>query len=199
MGKSWIAILGSPRVGRNTDTLINYYIEELEKRGRKVDKILLSQIEQNICDGCEYCIKNKACHYNDEISAIIEKIKTVEGIILGSPSYNYNVTPYMKIFLDRLFSLFNFGNGSWSSQLDSKGIKSIIIGVCAGPDSSSMGYTIEAMKRVMLDHGVEVMIEESYYGTRRNPVENNMEIREKIIRKCDEVFNHALRFSKNEQ
>lgn len=83
-------------------------------------------------------------------------------------------------------------NGSWSSQLDSKGIKSIIIGVCAGPNSSSMGYTIEAMKRVMLDHGVEVMIEESYYGTRRNPVENNMEIREKITRKCDKVFNHVL-------
>lgn len=55
-----------------------------------------------------------------------------------------------------------------------------------------MGYTIEAMKRVMLDHGVEVMIEERYYGTRRNPVENNMEIREKITRKCDKVFNHVL-------
>lgn len=192
MGKRWIAISGSPRLGKNTDTLINYYIEELEKRGRKVDKVLLSQIEQNICDGCEYCIKNKVCHYNDEMSSIIEKIKTAEGIILGSPSYNYNVTPYMKIFLDRLFSLFNFGNGGWSSQLDSKGIKSIIIGACAGQDSSSMGYTIEAMKRVMLDHGVEVTIEEIYYGTRRNPVENNVDIRENIIRKCDEVFNNAL-------
>jgi multimeric flavodoxin WrbA len=192
MGKNWIAILGSPRLGRNTDILINYYIEELEKRGRKVDKIILSEIDQNICDGCENCIKNKACRYNDEMSVIIEKIKTAEGIILGSPSYNYNVTPYMKIFLDRLFLLFNFGNGSWSSQLDSKEIKSIIIGSCAGPDSSSMGYTMEAMKRVMLDHGIEVMIEESYYGTRRNPVENNIEIKNSIIRKFDEVFNYRL-------
>lgn len=187
--EKWIAIQGSPRLGRNTDMLIDYYIEELQEKGRRVDKIILSQIEQNICNGCEWCIKNKVCHYNDEMSIIIEKIQNAKGIILGSPSYHYNVTPYMKIFLDRLFVLFNFGNGGWTSQLDLKGIKAIIIGACAGPDSSSMGYTMEAMKRVMLDHGVEVIIEEHYYGTKRNPVENNMEIRNNIIVKLDEVFN----------
>ena len=59
MEKRWLAILGSPRIGKNTDTLINHYIEGLNKRERKVDKVVLSQIEQNICSGCEYCIKNK--------------------------------------------------------------------------------------------------------------------------------------------
>lgn len=188
MEKKWIAILGSPRRGKNTESLMDYYIKELEKRGRKVDKVILSEIEQNSCNGCEYCIRNNTCHHKDEISSIIDKIKDVEGIILGSPSYNYNVTSYMKIFLDRLFSLFDFGNGSWSSRLDSKGIKSIVIGVCAGPDSLSMGFTIEAMKRVMMDHGVEILIEESYCGTKRNPVDGNKEIRSDIMRKFDEVF-----------
>ena len=61
--------------------------------------------------------------------------------ILGSPSCNYNVISYMKNFLDRLFSLFNFGRGSWSSELGNRGIKVILIGVCAGPDKSSMDFT----------------------------------------------------------
>lgn len=180
--------MGSPRRGNNTEKIIDYYIEELEECGRVVEKIVLSEIELNICNGCEWCIKNKDCCYNDDISIIIDKIKNAEGIILGSPSYNYNVTSYMKIFLDRLFSLFIFKKGSWSSEIDSRGIKSVIVGVCAGPDNSSMGFTIDAMKRVMLDHGVEVIIEESYFGTKRNPVESNEEIRSNIRMKFREAI-----------
>lgn len=148
--------------------------------------IPLSEIELNICTGCEWCVKNNDCHYDDGISIIMEKMKNAEGIILGSPSWNYNVTSYMKIFLDRLFSLFNFGRGSWSSELGNRGIKAILIGVCAAPDESSMGFTIEAMRKVMVDHGVEVLIEETYLGTRRNPVETNQEIKNDIRKKLNE-------------
>lgn len=192
MEKKWIAVLGSPRRGKNTERIMDYYIEELEKRGRKVEKVVLSEIEQNICNGCECCIRDNVCHHNDDITIILNKIKNAEGIVLGSPSYNYNVTSYMKIFLDRLFSLFDFGNGSWSSELDSKGIRAIIIGVCAGPDYLSMGFTTEGMKRVMLDHGVEVIIEENYFGTKRNPVEGNKEIKNNIMIKFEKVFDRIL-------
>lgn len=30
MANNWIAILGSPRRGRNTEKIMDYYIEELE-------------------------------------------------------------------------------------------------------------------------------------------------------------------------
>lgn len=151
MEKKWIAVLGSPRRNKNTEKIMDYYIEELEICGGKVEKIVLSEIELNICNGCEWCIQNNDCRYNDDISIIIDKVKNAQGIILGSPSYNYNVTSYMKVFLDRPFSLFTFGKGSWSSELDSRGIKAIIIGVCAGSDKPSMGFTIDAMKRVMIN------------------------------------------------
>jgi multimeric flavodoxin WrbA len=117
MNKKWLAVLGSPRRHKNTETLMDYYIEELEKKGRRVEKVVLSKIELNICNGCGYCSKYNTCHFNDDISKIINKMKNVEGVILGSPSYNYNVTPYMKIFIDRLFSLFTFGKGSWVVNL----------------------------------------------------------------------------------
>lgn len=190
--KKWIALLGSPRRHKNTETLMDYYIEELKKNGRKVEKVVLSEIELNICDGCGNCAKNNTCHYEDDISRVINMMKNIEGVILGSPSYNYNVTPYMKIFLDRLFSLFTFGKGSWSSELDSRGIKAIIIGLCAGEDEYSMGFTIESMKRVMIDHGIEVVIEESYFGTRRKPVIQNEEIRIEIARKVEDMFSLYL-------
>lgn|GEM_PF-599644 len=188
MEKKWIAVLGSPRRHKNTETLMDYYIEDLEKKGRRVEKVILSKMELNICNGCEYCSKYNTCHFNDDISKVINKIKNAEGVILGSPSYNYNVTPYMKIFLDRLFSLFTFEKGNWSSKLNSRGIKAIIIGVCAGEDEYSMGFTTESMKRVMIDHGIEVVIEEAYYGTRRKPVMQNEDIRREVARKVENVF-----------
>lgn len=188
MEKKWIAVLGSPRRHKNTETLMDYYIEELEKKGRRVEKTVLSKIELNICNGCGYCSKYNICHFNDEISKVINKIKNAEGVILASPSYNYNVTPYMKIFLDRLFSMFTFEKGSWSSELDSRGIKAIIIGLCAGEDEYSMGFTVESMKRVMIDHGIEVAIEEIYFGTRRKPVMQNEEIRREVARKVEDLF-----------
>lgn len=74
------------------------------------------------------------------------------------------------------------------SELDSRRIKAIIIGVCAGEDEYSMGFTIESMKRVMLDHGIEVVIEEGYFGTRKKPVMQNEEIRKEIVRKVEDLF-----------
>lgn len=189
MTKNWIAISGSPRRHKNTETLMNYYMDELERHGRKVEKVILSEIELNACDGCGHCAEDKMCCYDDEISRTINKIKVAEGVILGSPSYNYNVTPYMKVFLDRLYPLFTYKNGTFSSELDSRGIKAIIIGVCAGPDTSSMGFTIDSIKRVMIDHGIEVVIEESYFGTKRNPVMFNEEIKKDVSRKLEEVLN----------
>lgn len=185
---NWIAVLGSPRRGKNSEILMDYYIQELEKQGRKVEKIVLSEINQNACKGCESCIKNGVCCYNDDITLLLNKLTDMEGIILSSPSYNYNVTSYMKIFLDRLFLLFNFGNGGWNSKLDSKGIKAIIIGLCAGPDNLSMGFTIEAMKRVMIDHGIEPIIIESYFGTKINPVDRNEDIGNNIRKNIEEAF-----------
>ena len=116
---NWIAVLGSPRRGKNSELLMDYYIQELENQGRKVEKIVLSEIYQNPCKGCEFCINNE---------------------------------------------------------------------VCAGPDNLSMGFIIEAMKRVMIDHGVDPIIIESYLGTKRNPVDKNEDIQNYIKKRVEEAF-----------
>ena len=40
----------------------------------------------------------------------------------------------------------------------------------------------------MLDHGIEVVIEEGYFGTRKKPVMQNEEIRKEIVRKVEDLF-----------
>lgn len=42
------------------------------------------------------------CAYKDDLSLLLEKIETVDAIILGSPIYLMSVTGYMRAFMERL-------------------------------------------------------------------------------------------------
>lgn len=77
---NWIAVLSSPRRGKNSELLMDYYIQELENQGRKVEKIVLSEIDQNPCKVCESCIKNGVCCYNDDANLLFNKLTETQHI-----------------------------------------------------------------------------------------------------------------------
>lgn len=186
--KKWIAIIGSPRSGQNTDTLVDYVIKGLNQHDIAVKKIYLKSRNLNLCNACEYCILTGVCNINDEISLILEDMQNADGIILASPSYNYNVTSQMKVLLDRTFALNDYTNGNWSSRLI-KGKKGIIIGTCKGKTKMSMGYTIEAMEKSIDELGVEIIDIIEYYNTKFIPVCNNKTIKEELIERVSEYKN----------
>lgn len=169
--KHWVAINGSPRIGMNSDKLIETleltsYFKDAEFTKFKLDSMNISP-----CTGCNQCRASNRCIIQDDFNALIETIKWHKNLILISPSYNYNVTAQMKCFLDRLFSQYTFSSDGCTSQLG-EGIEAIIIGVCAG-DDNGMGYTMEAMKRPLQDHGILRIREFRYLNTKHLPVWNN--------------------------
>jgi FMN-dependent NADH-azoreductase len=90
------------------------------------------------------------------------KIEKADGIILGSPTYNYNMTPWMKAFIDRLYPYFDFSQqrpGPYSSRLSGKGKKALVFGVCEQIDPKEMGYTIVAMRDAIKVVGYEIFAE----------------------------------------
>ncbi|MEF9951636.1 MAG: flavodoxin family protein [Clostridium sp.] len=176
--KKWIAIVGSPRKKRNTDLLVDILINELQDEDNIVDKFYLAEKNITTCNGCEYCIKSGKCLINDDVTDIINKIQESDGVILASPSHNYNITAQMKGFIDRTFCLNDYSNG-WSSRVK-PGKKGIIIGVCAGSSNEAMGYTIEGMNKTIEELGIEVIDRIEYYDTKNNPVSTNQNIRSYI-------------------
>lgn len=168
----WIAINGSPRKGKNTDTFLENFRSLISCTGDSVNEYKLSELHLNPCKGCYLCQKEKTCLHNDDFQKIIMAIKASKNIILVSPTYNYNVTSEMKIFLDRLFCEFTFKDSKYYSNLDI-GINAIIVGICAGKTNESMGFTIDAMKRPLLDHGIKIVDEIEYFDTKNNPVFKN--------------------------
>ncbi|NFO14933.1 flavodoxin family protein [Clostridium botulinum] len=179
MSEKWIAIVGSPRKGKNTDLMVDYVIEGLNEKNIVVDKFFLSSSNISTCTGCESCIKTGVCIIKDDVSKIIDDMKNADGYIFASPSYNYNMTAQMKAFLDRTFCLNDYNDG-WKSRL-SPNKKAIIIGVCAGKTKESMGYTVEGMSKLISELDIKIIDEIEYYNTKHIPVANNDKIREKVI------------------
>jgi multimeric flavodoxin WrbA len=99
-----IAFNGSARKEGNTSILINYVLDELQKRGIETETFNLRGKKIHGCIACQKCFENKdqRCSVtNDVLNECIEKMLEADGIILGSPTYFTDVSTEMKALIDR--------------------------------------------------------------------------------------------------
>ncbi len=98
-----LAIHGSPRAVRSTTRkLAGLVLEGAEGAGAETEIIDLADYRITPCTACEACSLNGTCVYEDDIPAIVTRMKEADAIIFGSPVYIDNVSGQMKIFFDRL-------------------------------------------------------------------------------------------------
>ena len=96
----------------------------------------------------------------DGMSLIYRQIITSKGLVLVSPTHNYNITSWMKAFIDRLYCLYKFENTrprAWSSQLADQGRKAVLVAVCEQENKKDMGFTLEAMRAPIEALGYQVI------------------------------------------
>lgn len=94
------------------------------------------------------------------MSLLYTEILSAKGIVLVSPTHNYNVTSWMKAFIDRLYCFYTFEDDrprSWSSQLTNQGRKAVIGAIYEQEAKEDMGFTIEAMSNPMQALGYEII------------------------------------------
>ena len=102
-----IAINGSPRKEGNTSTILKTILAGAQSKGAQTVEVPLHNIDLKGCMGCLSCRKNPGhCRQQDELSPYLEALKTCRAYIIGSPIYMYHVTGQMKIFIDRVYSLY---------------------------------------------------------------------------------------------
>jgi multimeric flavodoxin WrbA len=102
-----MAINGSPRKKGNTTTLIHAMLEGAKEAGAQVSEAHLHTLEMKGCMGCLSCRKvHGVCAQKDALSPFLEGMKTCDALILGCPIYMYRICGQMKLFVDRLYSLY---------------------------------------------------------------------------------------------
>ncbi|TKG91488.1 flavodoxin family protein [Puteibacter caeruleilacunae] len=157
-----LAISGSPRKGGNTDIIIKQMIAGLKSVDISSEHVNLGEVDFQGCVGCERCRRDKVCtRLKDGMSTIYPDIMESQGMILASPVHNYNITAWMKAFIDRLYCFYEFDNNTrprqWSSRLANQGRKVVIAAICEQEQVEDMGFALEAMKRPMEALGFEVV------------------------------------------
>jgi multimeric flavodoxin WrbA len=101
-----IAINGSPNKKGNTFHALNMVGNELKAGGIEFEILHIGHKMIHGCTACRKCavIKDEKCSIKtDDLNQWIQKIKEVDGIIIGSPVYYSGIAGTMKSFLDRLF------------------------------------------------------------------------------------------------
>jgi multimeric flavodoxin WrbA len=154
-----IGIVGSRRKKGNTFNIVNQVLKSSKENGAEVQLINLSDYKIKPCLGCEGCRDSFNCVINDDFNKIISLIQESDGIVMGSPTYWYNVSGDMKIFLDRCYSLIIFhktDRSIWVSAFEDQGKWGIPVAVCEQHDESMLGYTYETLKKIMIDLNIRI-------------------------------------------
>ena len=166
--KQVLAVSGTPRKGGNSDILAKEIMKGLEERDIKATPCYLRDHQFQGCIGCEACRKDKICTaLNDGMTLLYPDIMESQGLILVSPAHNYNITAWMKAFIDRLYCFYNFDNErprGWSSNLAGQKRKAVVAAICEQENQEDMGFTIEAMTVPLKALGYEVVDTLSVFG-----------------------------------
>ncbi|MEM1581197.1 MAG: flavodoxin family protein [candidate division WOR-3 bacterium] len=96
-----VGIVGSPRIGGNTEILVMEALKAAAEEGVRVDIIRLADKEVKPCDACLSCRKTGECHIKDDFQEIFNKMLEADGVILASPVYFGSATPQIMALIDR--------------------------------------------------------------------------------------------------
>ncbi|ATU08887.1 flavodoxin family protein [Methanohalophilus portucalensis FDF-1] len=144
-----LGICASPRKAGNTDVLLDEVMEGAKSNGATAEIAHLRDYSIESCVGCERCRQDKTCtRFHDGMNLLYPKIEEAKGLVLGSPTYNYNVTSLMKTFIDRLYPYYNFTDDrprEYSSRLAGQGRRACVFTIGEQPIIEDIGFSLEAM------------------------------------------------------
>ena len=106
MSKKIVVVNAGPRKGWNTDTLITEAAKGAEEAGAVIERFDLFKLEKFTgCISCFGCKKEKnagKCICRDGLKPVLDAIREVDGMIIGSPNYLGDLTSSFRALYERL-------------------------------------------------------------------------------------------------
>ena len=98
-----LGIVGSPRRGGNTETLVDEVLAGAAEEGAQTEKVILSNLDIGPCRACDACKKKGRCVQQDDMHALLEQMEQSDVWVLGTPVYYWGPTAQFKAFVDRWY------------------------------------------------------------------------------------------------
>jgi len=101
----FLGILGSPRRGGNSETLLKAFLEGAAGAGAEVEEIFLREKKISPCMEIYHCFKDGTCPIKDDMLGFYDKLLAADVVALASPIFFYNVSAQAKAMIDRTQAL----------------------------------------------------------------------------------------------
>ena len=103
-----LLVNGSPHAKGCTYTALCEVAAALEKQGIETELFQIGTKPVSGCLGCGACIRTGKCVIDDVVNEFVEKAKTADGFVFGSPVHFANASGAITSFMDRAF----YGKGA---------------------------------------------------------------------------------------
>ncbi|MGB2584122.1 MAG: flavodoxin family protein [Dehalococcoidia bacterium] len=100
-----LGIMGSPRIGGNTDTLLDEALRGAESQGAETEKIIVDRLKITPCREYYGCLRDGNCVIRDDMDGIYPRLLEADIVIVASPMFFYSVTAQVKALIDRCQAL----------------------------------------------------------------------------------------------
>jgi multimeric flavodoxin WrbA len=142
-----LGIMGSPRVGGNSDILLDEALAGAKAVGATVEKIILDKKKIAGCKDCKKCNETGICVLKDDMLEIHKKILEADAIIHSVPVYFWSMTSQMKAYLDRWCAFFD-AEWRWQKAYypKMKGKRIGLITVCGDPNVHTADPIVHSFK-----------------------------------------------------
>lgn len=98
-----LLVNGSPRAAGCTNTALEEVAKTLGEAGIETEIFWLGAKPVQDCIACGKCREIKKCVFDDIVNTLIEKAKTADGFVFGSPVYYAHPSGRVQSALDRAF------------------------------------------------------------------------------------------------
>ena len=98
-----LLVNGSPRSNGCTNEALTEVARALSEEGIDTEMIFIGNEALPDCIACRKCSEIGRCVFNDAVNEFVEKAKTVDGFVFGSPVYYAHPSGRLLTFMDRAF------------------------------------------------------------------------------------------------
>jgi hypothetical protein len=108
--KDVFALLAGPRIGGNTDAILEAVLDGMRDCGCNVVKMNFSKLTISPCTGCLKCQDEQPdtfCVIHDDMVPIYKMLLGSDAFVLGYPIYTARESSHATVFFDRLKALSN--------------------------------------------------------------------------------------------
>jgi hypothetical protein len=91
-----LVLNGSPRIGGNTDLLVQSALNAIDRHSHRVDLFRLNDMDIKPCQNCGGCTDTGVCVIEDRMQQIYPALRQADRIILASPIYFFGLSAQTK-------------------------------------------------------------------------------------------------------